>query len=277
MRFGFILPNILSSTTDAESQRVTGQLAEDTGFDSIWTSDHILVPKQHERYARGTEALMSLAYLAGRTQRVALGITVLILPQRNPILAAKQIASLAHLAGREVIVGVGVGWCAEEYAFLNADFHRRGKLADEYIEIMRKLWTDPDAAHDGTHTFSEALFAPQLDSPPPIWIGGNSEAAIRRAAALAEGYQPHPGATAAEYGARIKRLHELSDGQPKTTSAYMTLDMNDGAQAVIDYLAAYAEAGLMYPALRFNHETLADLTGQMEAFARDVLPVARAF
>lgn len=277
MRFGFILPNILSPVSHAQAIRTTAQLAESVGFDSLWVSDHILMPAEHARYGSGSEALMTLAYVAGITQRVALGISVLILPMRNPLIAAKQIASLRELAGREVIAGLGVGWCKEEYDYLNADFHRRGALLDEYISILQTLWYDDTPAHSGTYRFDNALFAPRPPAPIPIWIGGTSDAAIQRAARSGAGYQPTGSLDKPEvFAAQIKRLRELSDGRAITASLSARVDMNDGAQAVIDQFAPFREAGLEYPALRFQHETLDDLTRQIEAFGRDVLPVLSA-
>lgn len=275
MRFGFVVPNIISPISGGEAVKESARVAEVAGFDSLWVSDHILVPKEKERYARGTEALMTLAYLAGVTRQVSFGLSVLILPMRNPIIAAKQIATLAHLAERDVIVGVGVGWSKDEYSFLNADFHRRGKLVDEYIEIMRKLWTDPDAAHSGSYTFADANFAPQLDKALPVWIGGTSDAAIRRAAEIGDGFQPTLDSGLDEFAEQVRKLRAWSGGRPITVSISMTLDMNDGAQAVIDTLAQFRDAGLEYPVLRFEHETLSDLTRQIELFGRDVIPALR--
>ena len=97
---------------------------------------------------------------------------------RNPLVVAKQIASIIHLSGREFIVGVGVGWNRDEYDFLNASFNRRGKLNDEFITILRKLWSQSSPEHTGTHTFADVLSFPTLDPLPAIWIGGESEAAL---------------------------------------------------------------------------------------------------
>jgi probable F420-dependent oxidoreductase len=273
MRFGFILPNILSPISHAGAIRATARLAEDVGFESLWVSDHILMPEEHARYGSGTEALVTLAYVAGMTQRVALGLSVLVLPMRNPIIAAKQIASLSELAGREVIAGLGVGWCREEYEFLNADFGQRGRLLDEYIAILRTLWHDEKPAHNGTYAFSGALFAPRVRHPLPVWIGGTSDAAIRRAAAVADGYQPTGSVDQPEvFAQQIDKLRAWSNGRRITISMSLRLHMEAGASQVIDQLNMLAEAGLEYPALRFQHETLDDLTWQLEVFGRDVMP-----
>ncbi len=277
MRFGFILPNTLSPVSNAHAIRTTAKLAEDVGFDSLWVSDHILMPEEHARYGQGTEALMTLAYAAGITERIGFGLSVLILPMRDPILAAKQIASLQHLSGRSVIAGLGVGWAEQEFRFLNADFHQRGRLMDEYIEIMRKLWTEETPEHSGTYTFANARFAPMPQPVPPVWIGGASEAALRRAATLGDGYQPTAAFGKVEDFARlIARLRELSEGRSLTISLSTRVNMDDGASAVIDHFNQLREVGLAYPVLRFQHETLDDLTQQLEAFGRDVIPALQS-
>jgi len=271
MRFGFLLPNLLSPVSYAAAIKTSTQLAENVGFDSIWATDHILMPSEYPQYGKGTEAITTLAYLAGLTERVALGLSVLVLPMRNPIIVAKQLASLAHLSGREVIVGLGVGWNEVEYGYLNADFKQRGKLLDEYIDIMRKLWTNEHPEHDGTHTFSGATIAPTFAKPLSIWIGGESDAAIKRAAALGDGYHPDtkPGQA---YGDSMKRVREMRGDKPIIR---MKVDMNEGTAAVIERLSALREDGLEYPAVGFKHETLSELVGQLEAFGRDVIPALR--
>ncbi len=272
MRFGFILPNLLSPISNAAALKTSSQLAEAVGFTSIWATDHVLMPEAFPQYGEGTEAITTLAYLSAATRRVELGLSVLVLPMRNPLIVAKQIASIIHLAGRELIVGVGVGWNQDEYRFLNANFHRRGKLVDEYIIILRKLWGEDRPQHEGTYSFSGARFAPQPNAVPPIWVGGRSEAALRRAATLGDGFHPNMPKTVQEYAAQVRRVRELSGGRRLTMSVRLPLDMREGASPVLDQLSQLRDAGLEYPVVAFKHETLNDLVSQMEAFGRDVLP-----
>lgn len=272
MRVGVMLPNILSPVHDPETLQAVARLSEDSGFDSIWVSDHIIMPSQYERYGSGSEALITLAYLAALTERVELGISVLILPMRNPLVAAKQIASLDVLAGGRTILGVGVGWCKEEFDFLNADFHQRGDLTDEYLEIMWKLWTEESPQHDGTYTFSDVLFNPKPARVPPLYIGGTSDSAIRRAAAIGDGWQPIYPISNYDYRAKAVLLRELAGERPVTMSAYMKLNMHEGSQKVLDTLMELSEIGLEYPVLVFDHETRTELTQQIEQFAADILP-----
>jgi probable F420-dependent oxidoreductase len=275
MRFGFILPNLLSPISHVTAIKTSARLAEAVGFDSIWATDHILMPEAYPQYGEGTEAITTLAYLGSATQRASLGLSVLVLPMRNPIIVAKQIASIIHLSGRDLIVGVGVGWNRDEYGYLNANFARRGKLANEYITILRKLWTQEKPEHDGTFKFSGALFSPRPKTLPPIWVGGESAAALRRTAALGDGYQPNYRDSVEGYAAAVKRIRELSDGRSIVMSVRITLDMRQGAAAVIDHLGRLRAVGLEYPAVGFKHETLSQLVSQIESFGRDVIPQLR--
>lgn len=272
MKFGLIVPNILSPIKSPASLRSAARLAEEVGFDSIWVSDHVLATQEMTRYADGTEALMTLAYLAGVTQHIPLGTSVLVLPMRNPLVAAKQIATMTYLAERATIIGVGVGWSEGEFAFLNADFHRRGKLIDEYIAIMRKLWTEENPSHEGTYTFSNAIFSPRLNPIPPIWIGGGSDAAIKRAAMIGDGFQPGMSNTPEQYAEMIQKLREVAGSRRVVASMSMKFDMSQGSQAVIDSLSSYVNGGLEYPVLRLADDTLGSYLNQIEAFAREVMP-----
>ncbi len=271
MRFGFLLPNLLSPVANAHALITTARLAEEVGFDSIWATDHILMPNEFPRFGNGTEALTTLTYLAGITQRVALGTSVLVLPMRNPIIVAKQLASLGHLSGRALIVGVGVGWNEQEYNYLNANFHQRGKLLDEYISILRTLWTQENPEHDGTYKFSGATFSPRLESPPQIWIGGESEAAIQRAAKLGDGYHPNLRKNM-DYRAVTEKIRAWSGDRQVTMSVRTTLDLRAGTAGELEELRQLQQAGLEYPVVGFKHETLEDLTRAMELFGREVMP-----
>jgi probable F420-dependent oxidoreductase len=274
MRFGFLVPNLLSPVSYASAIKVSAQLADVVGFSSIWATDHILMPNEYPQYGSGTEAITTLAYLASITPRVSLGLSVLVLPMRNPLIVAKQLASLIHLSGRELMVGVGVGWNKEEYGYLNANFRQRGKVVDEYIDIMRKLWTEENPEHSGTYRFSGATFSPRLQNPPPIWIGGSSDAALKRAALKGDGFHPNL-RDDMSYGEQVRRIRELSDGRSVTMSLRATLDMQGGASAVIDQLSRLRELGLEYPVVGFKHETLSDLVAGLEAFGRDVIPTLK--
>src|SRR4029453_13508989 len=171
---------------------------ERIGFDHIDIFDHVVMGHPIEGRPPGPynagmpilEALMTLAHLAAVTTRVTLGTEVLVLPQREPVLVAKQVSTLDTLSGGRVRLGVGVGWQEAEYEALGQDFHTRGARMDEAIELLRAYWEHPQVDFAGKHYRATAMA--MEPKPPqgrrlPIWIGGNSEAACRRVGRLRRG------------------------------------------------------------------------------------------
>ncbi|MFQ5897300.1 MAG: LLM class F420-dependent oxidoreductase [Candidatus Methylomirabilia bacterium] len=194
MKFGIQLPHF-GPLSSAEGTISLARQAEALGFDSVWTGDHIVYPPQFaERFgAEFYEAVTTLAYVAAQTSRIRVGTAVLILPYRNPLVLAKQLVTLDVLSGGRLTVGVGVGWMAEEYAALGAPFAERGAATDESLRIIRTLWTEERPKFSGARfKFPEMLFAPRpVQRPsPPLWVGGNSPRALRRAAELGDGWLP---------------------------------------------------------------------------------------
>jgi len=194
VKFGLYLPNF-GPLASAEWILALAQRAEGLGFDSIWAADNIVYPPQYaERLgSEFYEAMTTLAYVAALTRRIRIGSAVLVLPYRNPLILAKALATLDVFSRGRVIVGVGVGSIAEEYAALGVPFAGRGTAADEYLRIIRALWTEEHPKFSGRFfRFSGMLFAPRpVQQPsPPIWVGGNSSRALRRAAELGDGWLP---------------------------------------------------------------------------------------
>ncbi len=189
------------------------QAAEAAGFDSIWTVEHVVVPHGYQsrypysetgRMGSGLEdfpipdPLIWLAYIASATRTLKLGTAILILPQRNPVVTAKAVATLDHLAGgRRVLLGIGVGWLAEEFATLGVPFEDRGPRTDEYVAAMRALWSQERASFAGRFvSFRDVFCRPQpADGRIPIVVGGDTRAAARRAGRLGDGYFPARGAS----------------------------------------------------------------------------------
>ncbi|HMH54363.1 MAG TPA: LLM class F420-dependent oxidoreductase [Candidatus Acidoferrum sp.] len=171
---------------------------EQIGYDHIDMFDHVVMgfpidgrpPGPYNPAMPILEALMTLAHIAAVTTRVTLGTEVLVLPQRQPTLVAKQVSTLDTLSGGRVRLGVGVGWQESEYEALGEDFHTRGARMDEAIRMLRAYWTDPRIDFDGKHYHVTAMA--MEPKPPqgriPIWVGGNSEAALRRVGQLGDGW-----------------------------------------------------------------------------------------
>ncbi|MFN8458280.1 MAG: LLM class F420-dependent oxidoreductase [Anaerolineae bacterium] len=308
MKFGVCLPNFPFGVKPSRDN-IAGiaQAAERLNYDSIWVSDHVLVPKDKPRYGHIYEAFTTLAYLAGITQRVQLGTSVLVLPQRDAILAAKQIATLDDLSGGRVILGVGVGWMEGEYKNLGADFHRRGRHADEGLKVMKTLWQDDDPSFEGEfYNFKDVLFGPKpvQAGGPPLWIGGASEAAIRRMALLGDGWaaddaplEQLKAVTAqlrqltAQNGRTVEiTLRRTTDLRPAAAAAGLlaaptsgggvkvgqwpgssTGALNGSLAEVKAAIEEVAEVGVTHLIFQFEHNTQEEHLAQMELFAREVI------
>ena len=187
------------------------QAAEETGFESIWTVDHVVVPKNYKsaypyaksgRMGDGSEdiqlpdPLIYMAYLAAVTKSIRLATGILIVPQRNPVVTAKQIATLDQLSGGRIDLGIGVGWLEEEFNAIGVPFENRGNRTDECIAAMRALWRDEVAEYQGKYVAFEPIYCrPQpVNKSIPIIVGGHSKAAAKRAGRIGDGYFPARGA-----------------------------------------------------------------------------------
>ena len=189
MRIGLNLPNYGPLGT-REAVTAIAVRAEALGYTSLWTSDHVLLPtSEPEPFGHLLESLTTLTWIAAHTQTIRLATGILVLPQRDPVLVAKQAATLHHLSGGRLTLGVAAGWIEREYAFLRADFRHRGELETEYVGALRALFEHRHPAFHGAHVaFEDALFSPRPTSPLPIVIGGDGPAALRRAADLGDGW-----------------------------------------------------------------------------------------
>jgi probable F420-dependent oxidoreductase len=194
MNVGVWIPNCRHLATP-EIIRGTAGRAEQLGYDSIWVSDHVVVPNANVVNFGETifDPLVTLGVLAGVTSRVRLGTTVLIVPYRNPVVTAKMISSLDALSGGRVVLGIGAGWVAAESAMLGVPFAERGAMTDEYLRAMQELWTARAPSFTGAYTqFDGLVFEPKpVQKPhPPIWVGGHSRAALRRTAQFGAAWHP---------------------------------------------------------------------------------------
>jgi probable F420-dependent oxidoreductase len=310
MEFGVSLPS-RGTTTTTDSLRLLAQHAETVGLDSIWVSDHIIVPQQIESFypydPNGAfpadpeqdyyEPLTTLSFLAACTTRVQLGTSVLILPYRNALLTAKIVSTLDTLSGGRVILGVGVGWMEEEFEALGLDtFRQRGAVSDEYIRVFRTLWTDDAPSFEGEHVrFDNIGFAPRpVRRPhPPIWIGGHTGPAIRRAARLGDGWHPiglRPPAnlTPDEMKNAVARLRDEAgragrNPQDVTISFRGPIVFADDAgadrrplsgspAAIQDDIARYADCGVSHMVFDIMTSDIAEIQRVMDRFASDVRP-----
>ena len=200
-----LFPPLGNGNANAEILRTLGREAEDRGFESIWAAEHVVMFDEYDsqypyadngRFPGGSdtgllEPLTALTYMAAVTDRIRLGTGICLVPQRNPVYTAKQVVDLDNLSGGRVDFGVGVGWLKEEFDVVAAPFDHRGARTDEYLQIMRTLWTDEVSSFDGEHyQLPECKLYPKpIQTPhPPIHIGGETNAALRRVATQGQGW-----------------------------------------------------------------------------------------
>ncbi|WP_410670726.1 LLM class flavin-dependent oxidoreductase [Amycolatopsis sp. cmx-4-68] len=199
MKIGVNVPNF-GPGTDPGVLRAWAQTVEGLGFDLLMVSDHVAItPDVAGQYpAPFYEPFTTLSWLAGVTDRVRLGTTVLVVPYRHPLLVARMAANLDALSGGRLVLGAGIGWAKQEFDALGVPFERRGKLTSEYLRAIRAAWTDHDDYRAG---------------PIPLWLGGHSDAGLRRALELGDAWHPLR-LTLSGFREGLARLEELAGDRP---------------------------------------------------------------
>jgi probable F420-dependent oxidoreductase len=220
MKYGIHLPQF--GATPEQIAHVARR-AEQTGYASVWVSDHILMPAAGGSLSalEIMEPITVLAFAAAVTSTIRLGTSVLVLPYRNAIHLAKELATLDRLAGGRVIVGVGSGWLEPEFRALGAPYERRGRYTDEAIRLMRELWANPAPGFRGEFFNLDGMrFGPRPAAGRiPIWVGGLSRRAIRRAVELGDGY--HGTRMSPEkFGERVKWIREIAAECGRTLAGF---------------------------------------------------------
>jgi probable F420-dependent oxidoreductase len=232
MHFGVIVPNYgPGSSPDGIWSAVVA--ADELGFTSVWTTEHIIVGREAvESYGRVYDPLVTLGWIAGWTERIRLGTSIVIVPLHNPIHLAKQVATLQEFSGGRFTLGVGMGWHADEYGFMGVDFDGRGRRGDEAIRLMRALW-DGARDFDGRYwSFHDATSEPQASPQPEIWVGGSSERAIRRARELGDVWHPSRGSTPEHVRSVKERFPELRV-VPRTSPDRVDAILDAGAEGAV--------------------------------------------
>ena len=233
--------------------------AEERGFHSVWLGEHVVLFDVHAKnypYAESGEFPLSgeggmaepfttLAWLAGQTSTIRLGTGVILVPQRNPLYTAKEVANVDWLSGGRFDFGIGVGWQREEFEALQVPWERRGARCDEYIEVMRRLWIDVESSHEGAFWSlppSRAFPKPVQTPHPPIHIGGESDVALRRVARLDADWLPF-NVTPDSLAQRRSDLAQLLDGTGRSVDdVFVTASPHRDAVGG-EHSAAFAEAG----------------------------------
>ncbi len=259
--------------------------ASDMGYTSLWSTDRLTA---RTGPPDSSEALITLASLVHVVPEMQLGVAVLVLPPRNAVIVAKQAATLSVLSGGRLRLGLGAGWNKEEFKMLGADHASRGKRMDESIEVMRQLWREDEVTFNGRfYNFQNVTMAPKpVGNSVPLWIGGNSPAAICRAAAMGDGWLPSsPNPQTLRSG--VEQLQKLSSGrQMPTVAATLFVDaslsdnenrpartkVSGSVQQMVEMLRAYESAGLEHLVINFVAYDIDELTKQMHTFSNGVLP-----
>ena len=207
MKFGIAIRN-MGPQSNRTTIRACARIAEQAGFDALFVSDHLCIPPDQTEGSGGRylDVLATLAFIAGATEKIRLGVSVLVVPYRPAVLTAKQVATIQELSGERMILGIGVGWMKPEFAALGAEFRRRGAITDETLNVLHHLFSaDVPGAYNGKLVqFPSFVFLPR-PKRPTIWIGGNGPAAMTRAVKFGDGW--HPMLPATELKAKVQELH----------------------------------------------------------------------
>lgn len=245
MKFGLRYCNT-GRYVDPKNAIELAQAAEAAGFESLWTVEHTVIPGGYAsvypysddgKIAGGNDQIplpdpmIWMSYVAAQTTRIKLATGVLILPQHNPVVLAKQVGTLDHLSGGRVLLGIGVGWLKEEFEALGVPFDRRGRRADEYVAAMRELWRSDKPTYQGKFvSFKDAYCLPRpVHRNVPIIVGGDSTYAARRAGRLGDGYFPARGVPVERFDL-ARRTAEAHGRDPDQLE--FTVSMPDDPQAL---------------------------------------------
>ena len=290
MDYGLCLPNFRDGAS-REGMEAGAETAERLGWSTVWTTDHVMVPTSAaDDYGTNFDAIEVLAWIGARFANVRLGTSVIVVPQRNAVVLAKELSTLDALSGGRLVAGVGGGWNVEEFANLGveAHFRVRGAYLDETIDLWRHLWSGSTEPFRGRfHDFDDFVFAPlpAQGGNVPIVVGGRAEPALRRAGTKGDWY--HSSATsAAKYAQRVPVIRAAADAAGRPMPRLTARAWTEFGQATSDHYAirgsvqemaaeirAFAEAGVDHLAVWFDTTEPAELVGLMERFDREVVPL----
>lgn len=287
LEFGTALPAVqqIPSRVQPWEREVGGthileaaRVAERAGFSYLSCSDHVFVPASRAQAMGATwfDAGSTLAFVAGVTSRIRLLSHVLVLPYRHPLVVAKQYGTLDYLSGGRLILGVGSGHLKPEFAVLGADYEGRGRVSDEYITAINAAWASEVARFDGdTVAFRDVMVSPRPARQPPIWVGGNSRAAVRRAARHGDGWipwelTPDEFASAVAYAKRVRaeagRTGDLTLVAPLGVAVGATRD------DLLKRIEDWRKAGATALHVGVGATSFAQFLERLEWFGREIAP-----
>ncbi len=278
MKFAIAFANV-GPFAEPEPAIEFARAAEAAGFESVWTVEHVVVPAGYESTypydpsgrmpgpedSSIPDPLMWLAFLASATSTLRLGTGVLILPQRNPVVLAKELATLDHLSGGRLLLGIGSGWLEEEFDAIGIPFAERGRRTDDNVAALRALWGQEQATYEGEFaSFRDCIMRPQpTDGAIPVHVGGHTPVAARRAGRLGDGFFPVSGTheQLAELFALVRSTAEEHDRDPDAIE--LTTGGNgaigSGALAEVEALAELGVDRVVVPSFVFWGNPAEDL------------------
>ncbi len=286
MKYGLILRST-GPASSPEAIEAGAETAERLGWETVWTTDHVLVPEAlSSEYGRVYEAISTLGWVGARHPKLKLGISVVVVPQRNAVLLAKELATLDALSGGRLLAGVGIGWMEGEFANLGMSerFHRRGAYLDETIRLWRHLWSGSREPFQGAfHQFRDYVFEPLPVQAErlPIVVGGTSDAGMRRAGAMGDAYQS-TGTDPTGYERRVAIIRAAAEtaGRPMprlmarlsitATPPAGRFALSGDPEAMLADIRAFAAVGVEELALAFEATDPERLAADIERFDREV-------
>ena len=278
MKFDLWLPTASPMTTP-ELLNAVAAGAEERGIGTVWVGEHVVLftdYASHYPYAEDgripappgsglLEPVVTLTYLAARTSTVRLGTAMLLLPQRNPVYVAKEVSTLDWLSAGRVDLGVGVGWLKEEFDALNAPWERRGRRTDEYLAVLRTLWRDDTSSYHGElYELPDCeMFPKPVQAQVPVHVGGETPAALRRAARLGQGWHTF-NRTPDELATGLAELDRELEAAGRTRAELRITVCPYFKELTPDGVARYAEAGADAVAALFFAFTPEDVPGAFD-------------
>jgi probable F420-dependent oxidoreductase len=289
MDFGITLPNF-GKYADKNKIIKIASAAQELEFDSVWVSDHIIIPDTHEGFGNVFyDPIVTLSYLASITKKIKLGTSVIILPYRNPVVFAKMVSTLDQLSDGRIILGIGAGWLEKEFQALGIAFNKRGEMTDESLKVLKTLWTQESPSFTGKNfKFSDIKFLPKpIQKPyPPIWIGGGSDKAIERAVTYGNGWHP-VSLTPEKLKEKLFIVQELLRNQKKENfviSLRRNLEITDkeiddhdtlrgSVEKIVRGLKEYKNIGVDHLLLHFLSGTSDGVLNAMKRFSKEIRPL----
>ena len=311
MRYGVFLP-VSGRAASRKTLMQAAQQAESLGYDSVWAADRLVMPwKIETTYPYSKEAtfivppdrpffdtLTCLAFLAGCTEKIQLGMSVMVLPYRHPLHWAKIATTIDQLSMGRLILGVGVGWMEEEFTAMNAPFKERGKVSDEQLTLLKQLWSEEHISFHGRYyNVDDIAFNPKPYQKPrlPIWVGGEGKHAQRRAAIFGDAWFPYfvritPNELAAGFE-NVRSEARKAGRKPEDVQLACCLPIEITANAgapienylkgsidqVTERLMEFMDVGVVHIGLQFMIPHYPERQEQIERFAREALPTLKAY